>query len=164
MDYKINSQELLNIGDDNASLSLSNLIDLVIINTYEYIRGVIKNKRYFQISCSIFAFFFLLHWYTRLLYVLGPPSNIFFQLVLISWIWQIISFLLPPNEYGCVYAWTTLESGPAIDLHKMPILAKKNHLFRWSSLWFWCFEAQNTLKNRRTQNESLFGADFGPEA
>ena len=38
-------------------------------------------------------------------------------LVFISWmitlsscmIWQIISFILPPNEYGCVYAWTTLE-------------------------------------------------------
>ena len=27
----------------------------------------------------------------------------------------------PPNEYGCVCAWT---SGPAIDLQKMPILAK----------------------------------------
>ena len=23
-------------------------------------------------------------------------------------IWQIISFILPPDEYGCVYAWTTL--------------------------------------------------------
>ena len=23
-------------------------------------------------------------------------------------IWQIISFILPPNEYGCVYSWTTL--------------------------------------------------------
>ena len=23
-------------------------------------------------------------------------------------IWQIISSILPPNEYGCVYAWTTL--------------------------------------------------------
>ena len=52
-------------------------------------------------------------------------------------IWQIISFILPPNEYGCVYAWITLESGPAIDLQKMPILAKKNHLFRWSSFWSW---------------------------
>ena len=41
-------------------------------------------------------------------------------------IWQIISFILPPNEYGCVYAWTTLGSGPAIDLQKMPILAKKS--------------------------------------
>ena len=40
-------------------------------------------------------------------------------------IWQIISFILSPNEYGCVYAWTTLESGPAIDLKKMPIVAKK---------------------------------------
>ena len=53
----------------------------------------------------------------------------FFQLVFISWmvtlssclIWQIISFILPPNEYGCVYAWTTLRSGPAIDLQKIPI-------------------------------------------
>ena len=28
-------------------------------------------------------------------------------------IWQIIPFILPPNEYGCVYAWTTLGSVPA---------------------------------------------------
>ena len=57
----------------------------------------------------------------------------FFQLVLISWmvtvssylIWQIISFILPPYEYGCVYAWTMLGSGPAIDLQKITILAKK---------------------------------------
>ena len=39
-------------------------------------------------------------------------------------IWEIISFILPPNEYGCVYAWTTLGSGPTIDLQKIPILAK----------------------------------------
>ena len=25
-------------------------------------------------------------------------------------IWQIIRFILPPNEYGCVYAWTTLRN------------------------------------------------------
>ena len=25
-------------------------------------------------------------------------------------IWQIIGFILPPNENGCVYAWTTLGS------------------------------------------------------
>ena len=55
-----------------------------------------------------------------------------------SWlIWQIISFILPPNEYGWVYAWTTLGSGPAIDLQKMPILAKKYHLIRWRSIWSW---------------------------
>ena len=40
-------------------------------------------------------------------------------------IWQITSFTLPPNKYGCVYVWTTLGSGPAIDLQKMAILAKK---------------------------------------
>ena len=44
-------------------------------------------------------------------------------------LWQIISFILPPNEYGCVYAWTTLGSGPAIDLQKMPILTKKKIIF-----------------------------------
>ena len=42
---------------------------------------------------------------------------------------QIISFVLSPNEYGFVYAWTTLGSGPAIDLQKMPILAKKKIIF-----------------------------------
>ena len=50
-------------------------------------------------------------------FVLGPPSNFFLQLVLISWmitlssclIWQIISSILPQNEYGCLYAWTTLR-------------------------------------------------------
>ena len=57
----------------------------------------------------------------------------FFQLVLISWmvtlisclIWQIISFILPLNEYGCVSNAFSL-SGPAIDLQKMPILPKKS--------------------------------------
>ena len=49
---------------------------------------------------------------------------------------QIISFILSPNAYGCVYASKMLEIGPAIDLQKIPILAKKkNHLFRWSSFW-----------------------------
>ena len=28
-------------------------------------------------------------------------------------------------------------SEPAIDLQKMPILAKKKHLFKWSSFWSW---------------------------
>ena len=36
-------------------------------------------------------------------------------------IWQIISFILLPNEYGCVYA--SLR-GLAIDLQKTPILKK----------------------------------------
>ena len=52
-----------------------------------------------------------------------------------------------------------------------------NHLFRWSSFWSWrvCKQAKlshlghrkpapHTLKSPRTQNESLSGADFGPEA
>ena len=51
-----------------------------------------------------------------------------------SLIWQIFSFILLPNEYGCVYA-SLIE--PAIDLQKMPILAKKIIFFRWSSFWSW---------------------------
>ena len=64
---------------------------------------------------------------------IGSAIYAFFQLVLISWMvtltsclnWQKIRFILPPNEYSYLYAWTTLGSGPAIDLQKMSILAKK---------------------------------------
>ena len=54
-------------------------------------------------------------------------SNVFFNRFWIvtrssCLISQIISFILPPNEYGCVYASLC---GPAIDLQKMPIVAKK---------------------------------------
>ena len=63
----------------------------------------------------------------------------FFQLVLISWmatlssclIWQIISFILPPNEYGWVYAWTTYCDRSTYRR------CRKNHYFRWSSFWSW---------------------------
>ena len=81
---------------------------------------------------------------SNIIYYLLDYGVFFFQLVLILWIvihsscliWQIISFILPPNEYDCVYAWITLGSGLAIDLQKMPILTqKKNHLFRRSSFW-----------------------------
>ena len=67
-------------------------------------------------------------------------------------------------------------SGPAIDLQKIPILAKKKS-FQMNRILILAdmktskldaFGAQKTrtptLKSRRTQNESLFGADFGPEA
>ena len=79
----------------------------------------------------------------------------FFQLKLISWmatlifclIWQIISFISPPNAYGCVYASL---NGPAIDLQKMPLLAK-NYLFRWSSFWYWwvCKQAKLSYLGHR---------------
>ena len=84
-------------------------------------------------------------------------------------IWQIISFILPPNEYGCVYAWTTLGSGPAINLQKMQILAKKSFsqmkliliLAGMQTSKIVAFGAKKictrTLKNQSTQNESLFG-------
>ena len=55
-------------------------------------------------------------------------------------IWQIISFILPPNEYSL--------SGSVIDLQKMPILAK-NHLFRWSSFWSWRVCKQAKLSHLR---------------
>ena len=44
-------------------------------------------------------------------YVKGPPSNFFYYFVngTSCLIWQKIRFILPPNEYGCVYAWTTLR-------------------------------------------------------
>ena len=64
--------------------------------------------------------------------------TIFFQLELILWMvtlssclfWQIINCILPSNEYGFVYAWTTPGSGSVIDLQKMPILAKKKSSFQ----------------------------------
>ena len=39
------------------------------------------------------------------------------------------------------------ESGPAIDLQKMPILAKKNHIFKWSSFWSWRVYKQAKLSH-----------------
>ena len=61
----------------------------------------------------------------------------FFQLVLISWmatlssclIWQIISFILPPNEYGCVYAWTALGNIATDRLTEDADFGKKNMIF-----------------------------------
>ena len=46
-------------------------------------------------------------------------------------IWQIISFILPPNEYGCVYAWTALGLRST---YRRCRFWEKNHLFRWRSL------------------------------
>ena len=61
--------------------------------------------------------------------ILGQPSNVFFFQLLCLFheclIWQIISFILPPHEIQ----FSSL-SGPAIDLQKMPILAKKKSSFQ----------------------------------
>ena len=81
-------------------------------------------------------------------------------------IWEIISFIFPPNEYDCVYASTTLEN-IAKDRYRfwqkkdfgiktlvwrqtkfnwfriwsqLTIQCRRcrsNHLFRWSSFWSW---------------------------
>ena len=64
------------------------------------------------------------------------------------------------------------ESGPAIDLQKMPILAKKVifsdkahfDLGGYVNKQNCCKTRTHTLKSQRTQNESLFSVEFGPEA
>ena len=84
-------------------------------------------------------------------------------------IWQIISVILPPNKYDCVYTWTTLGSRPAIDLQKMLIL-EKNHLFRWSSFWScrMCKQAKLShlghRKPARINWKPTQIVDYGPEA
>ena len=94
---------------------------------------ILKNRKYVIINQNLCGFW---------------PQWIhcfFFQLLLISWmvtlssylIWQIISFILPPNEYGCVYAWTTLGNIATDRLTEDADFDKKNHLFRWSSFWSW---------------------------
>ena len=84
-------------------------------------------------------------------------------------IWQIISFTLPPNEYGCVYAWTTLGKWDCDRLTEDADFGKKKIIFSdeahfdlggYVNKKIVAFGAQKT----RTQNESLFGTDFGPEA
>ena len=44
-----------------------------------------------------------------------------------------------------------LRSGFAIDLQKMPILTKKNHLFRWNLFWSWrvCKQAKFSYLGHR---------------
>ena len=70
-----------------------------------------------------------------------------------------------------------LEQRWKVDRQKMPILAKKKSSFQMKLILLLAgmqtskivaFGAQkirtHTLKSRRTQNESLCGADFDPEA
>ena len=59
---------------------------------------------------------FLIFWASLRISMIWSSNDFFFQLVLISSMitlsscppWQTISFIPPPNEYDCVYAWTTL--------------------------------------------------------
>ena len=62
-------------------------------------------------------------------------------------IWQIISFTLPPNEYGCVYAWITTDS------QKMPILTKK---IIFSDGAHFDLGGYVNIEKLTHQNESLF--------
>ena len=83
-------------------------------------------------------------------------------------IWQIISFILPPNEYGCVCASIRLAKWACDRLTEDADIGKKNHIFSEAHFDLGGYvKKQNcrthTLKSR-IQNESLFDADFGPEA
>ena len=74
--------------------------------------------------------------------------------------------------YTLVYASL---SGPTIDLQKMPILKKKiifsdeapfdlGGYVNKQNCCIWRTENPHAyIESRRTQNESQFGADFGPE-
>ena len=65
-------------------------------------------------------------------------------------IWQIISFILPPNESGCVYAWTTLGNIATDWLTEDADFGKKkNHLLRWSSFWSWRLRIQAKLHKKK---------------
>ena len=65
-------------------------------------------------------------------------------------IWQIISFILPPNEHGFVYAWTTLCSCDR--LTEDADFGKKKHIFRWSSFWSWRVYKQAKLSHLGHRN------------
>ena len=62
-------------------------------------------------------------------------------------IWQIISFILPPNEYGFVYAWTMLGNIATDRLTEDADFRKKFHLFRLSSFWSWRVYKQAKLSH-----------------
>ena len=60
---------------------------------------------------------------------------------------EIISFILPPNEYGCVYVWTTQGN---ITIYRLPEDAdfgKKNYPSRWNSFWSWVVCKQANLSH-----------------
>ena len=67
-------------------------------------------------------------------------------------IWQIISFILPPNEYLCVYAgkWACDRLTGDADF------SKKNYLFRWSSFWYWRACKQPKLCIWSTENPHAY--------
>ena len=52
-------------------------------------------------------------------------------------IWQIISFILPPNEYRYVYACIRFAKWACDRLTEDADFGKKNRLFKWSSFWSW---------------------------
>ena len=82
---------------------------------------------------------------------MGPPSKvIFFQLVLISWmvtlssclLWQIISFISPPNEYGYVYIHTYIVGhyNPSVRIFDLvshtTYVVCVNFIHKWRDLQF----------------------------
>ena len=100
----------------------------------------------YQMKCSIFDEL-----------VKSLRNQFFFSTRAYSWmitlssclISQIISFILPRNEYGCVNTWTTLGSGSAIALQKMPILVSTGRRqVPHSQSYLRCFE--DRIISRRT--------------
>ena len=76
---------------------------------------------------------FIVYNYFLITFVLGPPSNVFFSYIFSCLLWQIISFILPPNEYGCVYScirlakWTCYRLIEDADFGKKIIFSDEAH-------------------------------------
>ena len=67
-------------------------------------------------------------------------------------IWQIISFM-NMAVFTLEQRWEILRQ---IDLQKMPILAKKNHLLRWTSCWSWRVCKQAKLSHLGNRNPHAY--------
>ena len=66
---------------------------------------VISQRNVLALEESLYVFIF--YWFRHLTFF--STSAYFLNITLSSClIWQVISFILPPNVYGCVYVWTTL--------------------------------------------------------
>ena len=78
----------------------------------------------------------------------------------------MISFILPPNEYGCVYVSL---SEPANDLQRIIFSDEARfdlggHINKQNCRIWGTENPHAYFESRRSLNESLYGADFGPEA
>ena len=154
------------------------ILTLCLIKSDKNYRNCYLKSLTVELYLSYIYFYFQMNFY-RVRHIT------FFQLELISWmltlssclIWQIISFILPPKEYGCVYAWTTLENIATDRLTENAVFGKKKIIFSDEAHFdlggyvnkqncsIWGTENSHAyIAMQCNQNESLFGADFGSEA